>query len=543
MNGYGNYLIEANISLALFIVTYLLFLRKETDFKRQRLFLLAAIGASLIFPCFHFVQPQTRIPSLSQFLPTYLLPGITISGNGVEEVSASGNSFNVWSYIKLVYCIGLVFFLIRFIIQIVQLTRILSAASFETVGKFRIFSSVLYKSTFSFFNYIVIGQGEELSSAEKERIIQHEAVHANQFHSVDILLLNILGVLFWFNPFLYWYKKTFIQLHEFEADARAVANHDVNTYCSLLAKVALQSSDFRLANHFNNSLTLKRIKMMRTIKHKLQPWKMIAFASVIPIIFFLVACQDQLTEDFTTIAKNAHNALVVPDNIQSRFDQLKKENPSSRYILVEFNDEADKILGEMEEAYGLPKSIELYTPDSEQYKIRGEASEVKIRKMEKRSDDLQTFAIIEFNEFVSDISSRSKSDGEVFTIVEETASPQGGMPKFYEYVAMKLKYPLEARSRGVTGKVFVEFVIETDGTLSDTKILKGIGSGCDEEALQVIKSSPPWIPGRNNGVAVKQRMVLPILFKLNGEKTIDEAQTPKEAIDELVVVGHNPDGE
>ncbi len=103
---------------------------------------------------------------------------------------------------------------------------------------------------------------------------------------------------------------------------------------------------------------------------------------------------------------------------------------------------------------------------------------------------------------------------EIFTVVEETAAPKGGMPAFYKYVGDKMKYPAQARRMGVEGKVFVEFVIGKDGSISDVRAIKGIGAGCDEEAVRVVQAAPAWTPGKQRGKPVKQRMVLPIIFKL-----------------------------
>jgi protein TonB len=103
---------------------------------------------------------------------------------------------------------------------------------------------------------------------------------------------------------------------------------------------------------------------------------------------------------------------------------------------------------------------------------------------------------------------------EIFTIVEESAAPKGGMAAFYKYVGDKMKYPAQARRMGIEGRVFVEFVINKDGSITDVKAVKGIGAGCDEEAVRVVQSAPAWTPGKQRGKAVKQRMVLPITFKL-----------------------------
>jgi len=103
---------------------------------------------------------------------------------------------------------------------------------------------------------------------------------------------------------------------------------------------------------------------------------------------------------------------------------------------------------------------------------------------------------------------------EIFTIVEEGAEPIGGMESFLKYVSKNLKYPAQARRMGVEGKVFVQFVVEKDGSITDIKVVKGIGAGCDEEAIRVLENAPKWKPGKQRGRPVKQRIVLPIVFKL-----------------------------
>lgn len=102
----------------------------------------------------------------------------------------------------------------------------------------------------------------------------------------------------------------------------------------------------------------------------------------------------------------------------------------------------------------------------------------------------------------------------IFTVVEETAAPIGGMGAFYEYVGKKIKYPAQAKRMGIEGKVFVEFVIEKDGSITDVKAIKGIGGGCDQEAERILASAPKWKPGKQRGKPVRQKMVLPINFKL-----------------------------
>jgi protein TonB len=103
---------------------------------------------------------------------------------------------------------------------------------------------------------------------------------------------------------------------------------------------------------------------------------------------------------------------------------------------------------------------------------------------------------------------------EIFTIVEQQPEPNGGLSAFYDYVGANMKYPGRASRMGIEGRVFVEFVVEKNGTLTDIRVVKGIGAGCDEEAVRVISNAPNWKPGKQRGNPVRVRMVMPIMFKL-----------------------------
>jgi periplasmic protein TonB len=103
---------------------------------------------------------------------------------------------------------------------------------------------------------------------------------------------------------------------------------------------------------------------------------------------------------------------------------------------------------------------------------------------------------------------------QVFLIVEEQPLPNGGMQAFYDFLGKKIRYPEQARRMGVEGRVFVEFVVGKDGRLTDVKVVKGIGAGCDEEAVRVVKGAPKWKPGKQRGRAVRVKMTVPVYFRL-----------------------------
>lgn len=103
---------------------------------------------------------------------------------------------------------------------------------------------------------------------------------------------------------------------------------------------------------------------------------------------------------------------------------------------------------------------------------------------------------------------------QIFEVVEEQPEPEGGMEAFYKFVGKELRYPAQANRMGVEGRVFVQFVVDEQGNVSDVKAVKGIGAGCDEEAVRVIKLTK-WNPGKQRGRPVKVRMIMPVMFKLS----------------------------
>ncbi|MDA0194436.1 MAG: TonB family protein [Bacteroidetes bacterium] len=116
----------------------------------------------------------------------------------------------------------------------------------------------------------------------------------------------------------------------------------------------------------------------------------------------------------------------------------------------------------------------------------------------------------------------SELEEEVFTVVEEWAQYPGGIEALYKYVANEIKYPKEARTQRVEGRVFVQFIVEKDGSLSDVKVVKGIGPNCDNEAVRVLQNAASFKPATQRGMAVRVRMVLPITFKLERDKTNED---------------------
>jgi len=153
-------------------------------------------------------------------------------------------------------------------------------------------------------------------------------------------------------------------------------------------------------------------------------------------------------------------------------------------------------------------------PPIEQPVIQEVPDEVEIEEIEVNFDvDVKEETVIK-EVVIAEAPVVEKAD-EIFDVVETMPTPPGGMEGWNKYLSNNLKYPTQARRMGIEGTVYVVFVVNTDGSIQDVEILRGIGGGCDEEAMRVVKSAPNWEPGKQRGKAVRVKMRLPIRFKLS----------------------------
>lgn len=483
MSTYLNYLVEANLGLAAFLLLYWLLLRNETDFGYKRVFLLVSIAASLVFPLFHISTAGSAIPAVGNMVPSYWLPEVIVGDGATPATQTHASTYwSAWQIVMYVYLSGVAFFFMRFVIQLFSIWHFCQGARFSKYNeRFYIVESPRHLPTFSFFNIIFIGNTDDLGEDDKESIVLHELVHAKQWHSIDVLTIELLRIAFWFNPVVHRLKNMITQLHEFQADQQATATRDVQQYCSLLARVALQSAGLPLANHFNRSLTVKRINMMKTLKRKVSKLKLAAFVPALAAFFFVVACQDQVMQEVadSTLSQVAEYPAIVQKDIDSKYR-------------IQF-------------------------PDAKFTYLEGEVNELRERMKTQNAGQilLNTYSFEDrgvIGVLLKDITQTQATGDEVFIIVEESAQYPGGMTAFYEYIKGNVHYPEAAKAAAIEGRVFVEFVVNTDGSVSDVVVKKGIGHGCDEEAIRVLENSPNWTPGTQRGKKVRQRMVLPVVF-------------------------------
>ncbi|HLZ16059.1 MAG TPA: energy transducer TonB [Cyclobacteriaceae bacterium] len=138
----------------------------------------------------------------------------------------------------------------------------------------------------------------------------------------------------------------------------------------------------------------------------------------------------------------------------------------------------------------------------------------EIKKNETGSENVEGAGEVVFDEPVTEVVKDDGDANKVFTFVEQSAEPVGGLEAFYKWIGKTLHYPAAAKRMGMEGKVFVKFVIEPNGAISNVEVVKGFNGECDNEAKRVLTIAPKWKPGRQSGRAVRQAYTLPIAFKI-----------------------------
>ncbi|GAB3170276.1 M56 family metallopeptidase [Telluribacter humicola] len=512
---------EVSLYWLLLYACYWLLLRQHTFFGWNRAYLLGALLAAFLLPLIQYPEAAPPLPV------TYAVSA------PVLVVQATEPSLFTWiDLLWLVYAGGALYTawrLSRHIRELFQFIR--GGEAIDMEGYILVLMDDDRRSgapvgSFSFLKWVVLSRSDY--EHHFDTILSHELVHVQQRHSLDILLVELLRVLFWFNPVLILYKQSLQQVHEYLADQQA-PNRD--RYAEFLVAYALGAPVATLTNHFFNSSLLKdRIKML--YKNPNSRWSLSTYAAVAVVTLFVALAVASCERD------------VVPST-------KGKDVDTGKPTMVEgiVRDEAGKpIPGAMIEIKGMQSGT---STDLEGYfKIRVPAAndaalhigfagyktqEVKLNPKYKNvtltvsmtpgaSTEISTSPSAQVPSRTGDslktvVQSSTINGQPVFSVVEKTPEFPGGITAMYEYLSQNMKYPLAATRAGVQGKVFINFVVTTEGEIKDIQILKGLGFGTDEEAIRIVSGMPRWQPGSQDGKPVNVRFNLPINFQLGGKAT------------------------
>ena len=323
-----NFVFESGFSLTIFTLVYLLFLRRETFFVLNRIYLLATVFFSILLPFVHF-QVTSAMPSvmLSEVTVTAmryqnLLQTVTVYGT--KLTSAVEQTIQSIGLIRLVYLTGTAIFMVLFFYRLFQITKLIRNNEIEVKDGIRIVKIDRDTTPFSFFNFVFINRNDVNSKGMKE-MLAHEMEHVRQRHSFDVMILEILTIFQWFNPFIWLLKRSIRENHEFLAD-HGVLKPGVS---SAAYRLLLLGSSFEqqpvIANNFNYSLIKIRIKMMTKIKSsKIAAFKLSMGILVTAALLMIFAFDkdDSLLQDKKTTNKKAETTVNAQQKEKTADEQI-----------------------------------------------------------------------------------------------------------------------------------------------------------------------------------------------------------------------------
>lgn len=286
--------LESAITLAIFYLFYKIVLRNETFFKMNRLYLLSSLLFAVTVP---FLNINLNVFSNYFSSGNNIFQEITGFKRGYNEISEviiyaySGKL--TWTiireYISIIYLLGVLISSVFFVFGLGKIILLIIRSKPVRFGKYRIVETADTIVPFSLFKWIIINP-EKYSSDDMKQIIAHERMHAFQLHSFDLIFIEVLVILFWFNPFIYWYRKSIREVHEYLADRAVVENgYDRIDYQQLLLSQFTGNRFIGLTSSFSYSLSKNRLKMLTMMKSKNISKTKIVLAipfAVVAIIFF-----------------------------------------------------------------------------------------------------------------------------------------------------------------------------------------------------------------------------------------------------------------
>ena len=541
-----HYILQVVVFQVIFLLVYDLFLKRETFFIANRCYLLFTVLLSFLIPFIEldvFVQmvPKEFVIALPEIIIGELDPRASIA---TDRTITSGSldvhePISIW---PLVFWAGLAISLFLFMIKLGHLLWLQHNNPRRWKGNLLIVSLTDSNAAFSFFNRIFLG--DTIKTEQSKIIIQHEAVHAKQWHTLDLLFIEALRIVMWFNPLLYIYQQRIKTVHEFIADAQAIKQHGKKHYYQDLLNQIFETKSFSFTNSFyKKSLIKKRIVMLQ--KSKSQKLNLLKYVFVIPIVFamlFYSSCEKQMnSNDKNTVDLEHFSYKTQKDEIIS--SEAKKIQDSYQAFLwanpdyvswAEMNHETGEISYSVhhksEEVPGVYTEAEVGNKDGSSYKMymnfnyfgldvtdRALADNTKAQKIESNQEIITVndngkmevpFSIIEnapifstCKKFESNDQRKKCTSNEIAKFISKNFNTDLGT-----------QYDLAGRHR-----ISAWFKIDTQGNILD------IGARTphpvlEDEVKRVINLLPKFEPGTHRGKEVTVSYALPIVFQIADNK-------------------------
>lgn len=463
------YSVKVAVCLALFYLFHKLLMSRDTFHTFNRFAILSMMLLSLVLPLVHLsLDSEAGINRGTVALEGLVAQTVVADGgNGV------GDGLSLTQVLLAAYVLGVVLFVGKALLSVGSLLRLIRRARcVEVRNGIRIYTMQGDISPFSWFRYIIMSEKDWQEN--RREIVLHEMAHIRRCHSMDVAVCNMMIVFQWYNPAAWLLKRELQTVHEYEADEAVLsAGVDATHYQMLLIRKAVGERLFSMANNLNHNSLKKRITMMK-IK-RTNPMQKAKVAFVLPLAAMTIAA----------------------------FASQKVENLSEK---VEQESEAFSSVSDNPVVRAVGETARVAAVKVQEEKALEEASSLSMA-----SDTAET------------------KSGKEFPCIPETF-PQfpGGHIALFEYLSKNIKFPKSKENEDVKVRVVTTFTVEKDGSITDAKIVRSQGEAFDNEALRVINGMPKWIPGTQNGKAVRVKYTLPITFsttdsdkKIKSVRTID----------------------
>lgn len=558
------YFLKVNVAIVLFYAFYRLFFYKDTFFGWRRTALLCFFAVSAAVPLLNiqtWITEQEPMVAMADLYASVVLPELTV---GTEAAPADWKSI-ISGYANIAYWGIVALLMIRLVMQLAGIIRLACRCRKIQIGNTSIHLLPKADGPFSFFHWIFIHPSSH-TEEEFNEILTHEQTHARQWHSIDVIISELVCIFCWCNPFAWLMKREIRTNLEYMADARVLENgYDSKTYQYHLLGLSHQKAAATIYNSFNVLPLKKRIKMMNKKRTK-------EIGRTKYLMFLPLAALLMIVSNIETVARTTKKiAAEVIEAVDSKIEQPAPEVQEPQTApQPEQDTKTVTYKGKVVDKDGKPmKGVEIfsdmkYMRDKVITKSDG-SFEFRIVKGApiifgyKDGDKEKAFAFTDerlpqenredwtvvYEDKWPDVirdGDPGTPDNPIFEVVEHMPEfPDGGMPTLMEYLSKNIKYPEAAMKKGTQGRVTVQFVVEKDGSIANAKVLRGVDPELDKEAVRVVSVMPKWKPGTQKGEAVRVKYTVPVMFRLKEDNAPVEYAPIENKIDEMVVVGFAPE--
>jgi BlaR1 peptidase M56/Gram-negative bacterial TonB protein C-terminal len=502
------YSLQVSLCWLVFYSLYYSLLSRETFFRLNRIYLIISLLCGLIAPFGQIFIEVEASSSTVMMLETFVVTASAFQRNLKADTEGW---LSLSLVLQVIYGLGVGVMSLRFLIGLFKIFKLYkNGKKVQNEGFITVHTEGVHLP-FSFFNYVFINENV-LEKGDIPQIMEHEKAHVSQGHSYDVILLEVLKIIFWWNPVIYFYRHSLRNIHEYLADAAVLRWVEKPVYGRLLIKQSQSGPALALANHFIFSQLKKRIIMMT--RNRSQRASLLKYVIAFPLFTVLLTLFAIPNNEI--MAKTKDLSEKVNETVETTFPQNKSNKTVYSTKLAVKSDTNIPLLNEQLIVQDLKKDANLY--DGGLPLGQGTAQGSVLITLKDTSKD------------------------DILKEVDEVPEFKGGNQELFKWLGQNIKYPARARENGDEGTSYIGFVVEKDGSISNvnvkrtaakepsidtiqqvdpitykvtTKIVKNIrGEDLDDEAIRVVATMPRWKPGKNKGEIVRVSYVLPIKFKL-----------------------------